>query len=98
MDFSLSGNYGLWDGIMALRWVNENAQYFGGNTSRITIVGQSAGGSLVSYLLYAPEAQVWANIRPETIKQMHKRMCQVHLKRNENQIHGNQNSRRKSHN
>ena len=47
----VSGNYGLLDCITALKFVRANIMKFGGDPMRITIYGQSSGGSIVLALL-----------------------------------------------
>ncbi|PAV74288.1 hypothetical protein WR25_24828 [Diploscapter pachys] len=43
-------NFGIWDMIMALKWTKQNIQKFGGNSSQITIMGQSSGAAATSLL------------------------------------------------
>ena len=50
------GNFGLADMITALKWTNENIRAFGGDPSRITIFGQSAGVAATRALLASPPA------------------------------------------
>ncbi len=52
-----SGNYGIMDQIMALRWIQANIRQFGGNPDNVTIFGQSAGGVSVVTLMTSPLAK-----------------------------------------
>lgn len=56
-DYATSGSNGLLDQILALRWIKENAERFGGDPDNVTILGQSAGGMSVSNVLMAPSAK-----------------------------------------
>jgi para-nitrobenzyl esterase len=52
-----SGNYGIMDQIMALKWMQANIRQFGGNPDNVTIFGHSAGGSSVITLMTSPLAK-----------------------------------------
>jgi para-nitrobenzyl esterase len=56
-EFADSGNVGMLDLILALRWVKENIESFGGDPGNVTIFGQSGGGAKVSTLLAMPAAE-----------------------------------------
>jgi para-nitrobenzyl esterase len=51
-----SGNYGVLDAIAALRWVRENIRAFGGDPTRVTVLGVSSGAAMTALMLTSPLA------------------------------------------
>nr|XP_051702850.1 cocaine esterase-like isoform X10 [Oryctolagus cuniculus] len=56
-DQHATGNWGYLDQVAALRWVQRNIAHFGGNPGRVTIIGDSAGGTSVSSHMLSPMSQ-----------------------------------------
>jgi para-nitrobenzyl esterase len=55
--YANSGNVGMLDIVLALRWVQENIAQFGGDPRRVLVFGGSGGASKTSTLLSMPAAK-----------------------------------------
>ncbi|CAN3129430.1 Carboxylic ester hydrolase [Mycobacterium sp. smrl_JER01] len=56
-DVIIDDNLFLRDLVMALRWVRENVEVFGGDPDNVTIFGESAGAHAVATLMATPDAE-----------------------------------------
>ncbi|HTU66554.1 MAG TPA: carboxylesterase/lipase family protein [Steroidobacteraceae bacterium] len=54
--FPDSGNAGMLDLVLALRWVRDNIAAFGGDPGCVTLMGQSGGGAKIATLMAMPAA------------------------------------------
>ncbi|MBQ9031614.1 MAG: carboxylesterase/lipase family protein [Parasporobacterium sp.] len=55
--YKYSANVGQMDIQLALQWVQDNIAAFGGDSSNVTIIGQSGGGGKVTTLMSTPSAK-----------------------------------------
>ncbi|XP_011194065.2 juvenile hormone esterase [Zeugodacus cucurbitae] len=49
-----NGNFGYFDQVLALKWVQEHIRNFGGDPTRVTLLGMSAGSMAISLHLASP--------------------------------------------
>jgi para-nitrobenzyl esterase len=56
-DYASSATVGMQDLVLALRWVRDNIEAFGGDPGNVMIMGQSGGGQKVSILMAMPSAK-----------------------------------------
>ncbi|KAK0181937.1 hypothetical protein PV327_000115 [Microctonus hyperodae] len=56
-DGESGGNLALKDIVMGLQWVKENIGAFGGDPTRVTLMGHDTGAALVNLILLAPFAR-----------------------------------------
>jgi para-nitrobenzyl esterase len=54
--FPDSGNSGMLDILLALRWVRDNVAAFGGDPAQVMLFGQSGGGAKIATLMGMPTA------------------------------------------
>lgn len=52
-DDTLPGNAGLKDVVLGLEWVRDNIEFFGGDNSRVTLLGAQGGAVIVDLLLHS---------------------------------------------
>ena len=50
----LLGNFGLWDQQLAIQWVKDNIEDYGGDPDSITLFGQSSGATSITYHMVSP--------------------------------------------
>ncbi|SCP95400.1 carboxylesterase/lipase family protein [Anaerobium acetethylicum] len=55
--YKYSSNVGMMDIVMALEWIQENIESFGGDPENVTVFGQSGGGAKVLSLMTSPHAE-----------------------------------------
>ncbi|MEP7246627.1 MAG: carboxylesterase family protein [Gammaproteobacteria bacterium] len=55
-EYASSGNQGALDLVVALQWIHDNIESFGGDPSRVMIFGEAGGGGKVSALYTMPAA------------------------------------------
>ncbi|XP_037047980.1 cholinesterase isoform X2 [Bradysia coprophila] len=56
-DENSPGNYGILDQAMAIKWVYDNAEFFNGDRSSITLFGPGAGAASAGLLMVAPQTR-----------------------------------------
>jgi carboxylesterase type B len=55
-DEHATGNYGLKDTLEALKWVQQNIEFFGGDKGNVILMGPSVGGVIVQALILSEHA------------------------------------------
>ena len=50
----VDSNPGMYDQVLALKWINENIDNFGGDPNRVTLLGQSTGAQAIGLHILSP--------------------------------------------
>lgn len=58
-DYAASGNLGIQDQQLALKWVHDHIADFGGDPADVTLMGQSAGGQSAAIHMALPESRAY---------------------------------------
>ncbi|XP_065368953.1 juvenile hormone esterase-like [Calliphora vicina] len=56
-DANMSGNFGLKDQLLAIKWVQKNIAAFGGDKEKVTLFGQSVGGVSAHMHMLSPQSE-----------------------------------------
>ena len=54
----MNGNLGAWDTLAAVQWTKEHISKFGGDPDSITVIGQSAGAGIITWLLLGEDGNL----------------------------------------
>lgn len=54
----MNGNVGVWDSLAAIEWTKKYICKFGGDPDRITVIGQSAGAGIITWMLLGEEGRL----------------------------------------
>lgn len=56
LDHNSPGNYGLWDVIHVLKFIQKYIRIFEGDPNKVTLLGTGSGAGIVGILLVSPKA------------------------------------------
>lgn len=77
-DHNSIGNFGLYDQILALKWIRDNILFFGGDPKQVTLFGQGAGASSIMYHLMSESS---SNLFQKAILQSGSNLCNWAIER-----------------
>jgi carboxylesterase type B len=51
------GNYGIWDSMIVLEWIQRNIHSFGGDPRKVTLFGSDGGSAMIMALMTNPDSR-----------------------------------------